>query len=374
MDNSSQWPQGFGVVKAVDHIPSSSGSIDQQQQQQQQKRTLATRPQKDQAVNCPRCNSVNTKFCYYNNYSLSQPRYFCKTCRRYWTAGGSLRNVPVGGGSRKNRRSSSAATSSSSVLTAAAAQAQAQAVANNLSSSVILHQGHDLNLSFPPHPTTTHDDLHRHHQQYPINPNLTFSTTKPANFSIDQLSNSKLLSHHLPNTNNSTTNNMTPLLPPMGLFKNSLAGNNESREMMSSFMNPPSISSSASMIFSSSGFPPNNHQDQFKPSSLNFSLDGFSGGGGGGGGSDDGYASSLQLGVQHNIIDHGSASSGGARLLFPFNQENVNKEQVPAAASSHVDQFDHPHNRSSSSVQGGGGGDGSISAGFWTGMLSGGSW
>ncbi|KAF4399055.1 hypothetical protein G4B88_023649, partial [Cannabis sativa] len=44
-----------------------------------------TRPQKDQAVNCPRCNSTNTKFCYYNNYSLTQPRYFCKTCRRYWT-------------------------------------------------------------------------------------------------------------------------------------------------------------------------------------------------------------------------------------------------------------------------------------------------
>ncbi|XP_057503604.1 dof zinc finger protein DOF1.2-like [Actinidia eriantha] len=56
------------------------------------------------APNCPRCASQNTKFCYYNNYSLSQPRYFCKTCRRYWTKGGSLRNVPVGGGCRKSRR------------------------------------------------------------------------------------------------------------------------------------------------------------------------------------------------------------------------------------------------------------------------------
>ncbi|XP_012570380.2 dof zinc finger protein DOF3.5 [Cicer arietinum] len=54
--------------------------------------------------NCPRCGSSNTKFCYYNNYSLTQPRYFCKGCRRYWTKGGSLRNVPVGGGCRKNRR------------------------------------------------------------------------------------------------------------------------------------------------------------------------------------------------------------------------------------------------------------------------------
>ncbi|KAE8697804.1 Dof zinc finger protein DOF5.3 [Hibiscus syriacus] len=57
--------------------------------------------------NCPRCGSSNTKFCYYNNYSLTQPRYFCKGCRRYWTKGGSLRNVPVGGGRRKNRRGKS---------------------------------------------------------------------------------------------------------------------------------------------------------------------------------------------------------------------------------------------------------------------------
>ncbi|RZC45891.1 hypothetical protein C5167_038848 [Papaver somniferum] len=59
------------------------------------------------APNCPRCASPNTKFCYYNNYSLSQPRYFCKGCKRYWTKGGSLRNVPIGGGCRKNRRAKS---------------------------------------------------------------------------------------------------------------------------------------------------------------------------------------------------------------------------------------------------------------------------
>ncbi|KAJ9188908.1 hypothetical protein P3X46_000260 [Hevea brasiliensis] len=65
------------------------------------------RPPPEQALKCPRCDSNNTKFCYYNNYSLSQPRYFCKSCRRYWTKGGTLRNVPVGGGCRKNKRSSS---------------------------------------------------------------------------------------------------------------------------------------------------------------------------------------------------------------------------------------------------------------------------
>ncbi|KAL7130007.1 hypothetical protein ABFS83_13G105100 [Erythranthe nasuta] len=55
-------------------------------------------------LKCPRCDSANTKFCYYNNYSLSQPRHFCKACKRYWTRGGTLRNVPVGGGCRKNKK------------------------------------------------------------------------------------------------------------------------------------------------------------------------------------------------------------------------------------------------------------------------------
>jgi transposase-like protein len=45
------------------------------------------RPLQDTALNCPRCCSTNTKFCYYNNYNLTQPRYFCKACRRYWTQG-----------------------------------------------------------------------------------------------------------------------------------------------------------------------------------------------------------------------------------------------------------------------------------------------
>ncbi|KQJ85311.1 dof zinc finger protein DOF1.7 [Brachypodium distachyon] len=54
-----------------------------------------------QLVECPRCGSGNTKFCYYNNYSTAQPRHFCRACRRYWTHGGSLRNVPVGGACRR---------------------------------------------------------------------------------------------------------------------------------------------------------------------------------------------------------------------------------------------------------------------------------
>ncbi|XP_077233528.1 dof-type zinc finger DNA-binding family protein [Tasmannia lanceolata] len=65
------------------------------------------RPPPEQLLKCPRCDSPNTKFCYYNNYSLSQPRHFCKTCRRYWTKGGALRNVPIGGGCRKNKKTKS---------------------------------------------------------------------------------------------------------------------------------------------------------------------------------------------------------------------------------------------------------------------------
>ncbi|XP_073010710.1 uncharacterized protein [Typha latifolia] len=70
-------------------------------------------------IKCPRCDSTNTKFCYYNNYNLSQPRHFCKSCRRYWTKGGVLRNVPVGGGCRKSKRPSSTSSSSSKPSSAA---------------------------------------------------------------------------------------------------------------------------------------------------------------------------------------------------------------------------------------------------------------
>ncbi|KAL3528393.1 hypothetical protein ACH5RR_007715 [Cinchona calisaya] len=61
----------------------------------------------DKILPCPRCNSMDTKFCYYNNYNINQPRHFCKSCQRYWTAGGTMRNVPVGAGRRKNKNSAS---------------------------------------------------------------------------------------------------------------------------------------------------------------------------------------------------------------------------------------------------------------------------
>ncbi|KAL7248729.1 hypothetical protein ACSBR2_003471 [Camellia fascicularis] len=74
---------------------------------------MANIPMPEAALKCPRCESTNTKFCYFNNYSLTQPRHFCKTCRRYWTRGGALRSVPVGCGCRRNKRSKGSNSSKS---------------------------------------------------------------------------------------------------------------------------------------------------------------------------------------------------------------------------------------------------------------------
>lgn len=106
------------------------GSSEERKQQDRRLKTMQggmenqeQQPHQQQPQKCPRCESLNTKFCYYNNYSLSQPRYFCKTCRRYWTQGGTLRNVPVGGGCRKGKRTK---TSSAAGETSRTSQPQLQ--------------------------------------------------------------------------------------------------------------------------------------------------------------------------------------------------------------------------------------------------------
>ncbi|KAJ4800303.1 Dof zinc finger protein [Rhynchospora pubera] len=161
MDTASHWPhQELGLVKPMEEmVPASANAsatagntLAQARPQMMERRA---RPQKEKALNCPRCNSTNTKFCYYNNYSLTQPRYFCKTCRRYWTEGGSLRNVPVGGGSRKNKRPSST-TATQATATAGGATTHSTTAATTVSpSSVIssharklMHEAQDLNLAF----------------------------------------------------------------------------------------------------------------------------------------------------------------------------------------------------------------------------------
>ncbi|XP_013739725.1 dof zinc finger protein DOF4.4-like [Brassica napus] len=52
---------------------------------------------------CRRCNSDNTKFCYFVN--SSQPLYTCRYCRRSWIYRWALRNIPMGGErGRKTKR------------------------------------------------------------------------------------------------------------------------------------------------------------------------------------------------------------------------------------------------------------------------------
>ncbi|KAH0914247.1 hypothetical protein HID58_028693 [Brassica napus] len=107
-------------------------------------------PNMAEPLPCPRCNSIITKFCYYNNYNLLQPRYFCKSCRRYWTQGGTLRDVPVGGGTRRssskrNRSFSSNATtasSSSSSSCSASVITMSQGTVTNEAKGSNLNSGH----------------------------------------------------------------------------------------------------------------------------------------------------------------------------------------------------------------------------------------
>ncbi|KAI3731375.1 hypothetical protein L1987_62563 [Smallanthus sonchifolius] len=115
--DAGHWSKGLGVVKSME-----------------EKKNI--RPQKPQALNCP----------------------------RYWTDGGSLRNVPVGGGSRRNKRSSSSSSSSSAAAAASISKNQYQMMAmappvanlitQNPSKTLIQGQGQsqvqsqDLNLGY----------------------------------------------------------------------------------------------------------------------------------------------------------------------------------------------------------------------------------
>lgn len=103
---------------------------------------LAKMPQPETALKCPRCESTNTKFCYFNNYSLSQPRHFCKTCRRYWTRGGALRNVPVGGGCRKNKKNKSNRTKTPAVTDRQMGPNSSSAIPSGCASEMIGHMPH----------------------------------------------------------------------------------------------------------------------------------------------------------------------------------------------------------------------------------------
>lgn len=105
---SGDWAQNLKQESALEiQKPPPMKRQNQNQHQHQQQKEHQGEPLK-----CPRCESRNTKFCYYNNYNKTQPRHFCKSCKRHWTKGGTLRNVPVGG-ARKNKRNKKSSTAAS---------------------------------------------------------------------------------------------------------------------------------------------------------------------------------------------------------------------------------------------------------------------
>ncbi|EXB82806.1 Dof zinc finger protein [Morus notabilis] len=137
------------------HKPPSSSSSSWKMRRNQQQNQNQSEPLK-----CPRCESTNTKFCYYNNYNKSQPRHFCRACKRHWTKGGTLRNVPVGGGRKNNKRPNKKSSASSAAATATATSTMFQAkqpivLENNISSvlpnnNLLLgdhHQDHEKSTS-----------------------------------------------------------------------------------------------------------------------------------------------------------------------------------------------------------------------------------
>ncbi|KAL5217024.1 hypothetical protein ABZP36_017708 [Zizania latifolia] len=107
LQDSTGSPPQPEVVDTEDSSAAKNSSENQQQQgdMANQKEKLK---KPDKILPCPRCSSMDTKFCYYNNYNINQPRHFCKNCQRYWTAGGAMRNVPVGAGRRKSKSVSAA--------------------------------------------------------------------------------------------------------------------------------------------------------------------------------------------------------------------------------------------------------------------------
>ncbi|KAL2906153.1 Dof zinc finger protein DOF5.3 [Bienertia sinuspersici] len=122
-----------------------------------------------QNLRCPRCDSTNTKFCYYNNYNLTQPRHFCKTCRRYWTKGGTLRNVPIGGGCRKNKTTTNSGGStpnSAFIKSSSSSNAMAKAKAT-LSSELLVNGGNPGFIG-----SGLLDHLHHHPELQQNNPIL----------------------------------------------------------------------------------------------------------------------------------------------------------------------------------------------------------
>ncbi|GAB2271832.1 hypothetical protein Dimus_006664 [Dionaea muscipula] len=361
--DADQWQQlqEMELARPMEEITPSTNSLSGSSMLERR----ACRPQKDQTLNCPRCNSTNTKFCYYNNYSLTQPRYFCKTCRRYWTQGGSLRNVPVGGGSRKNKRStssSSSSSSSSSPSSAAAATTGAIPGSTSLSCpqfnlmipdlnppischvlsqlminphhhpqnpSKIHHdqQGNDLNLAFPP---CTQDYQGTFQPLYL--PKIEIIDNNKSN------NNNHHMTSQLPiNSSSSCCSSSSPSpLSALELLRTGIASRGDLN---------PYIPMAMSMAESNAPYPSGFPLHQSKPN-LSFPAEGM------------GSRVCSLVGVQKS--ENGGAH---ARLLFPFG------DMKQLSSASTVDEVDHSkelHDELGSSTP----------LGFWNGMLGagGGTW
>lgn len=242
MDTTTQWTQDIGLVTSnmAAQIAPPNVTCSRTSSTMEKK----VRPQKDQAINCPRCNSTNTKFCYYNNYSLTQPRYFCKTCRRYWTEGGTLRNVPVGGGSRKNRRCSSSSSISSSQKLPDLNPNPSLGALQNPNYNLNLGSNQDLNLGFP-------SIIHDHNNYFRGVPQfLEFPKMDKENSGIDQFSTS-------------TSNTTTPV-SALDLLRTGIASRRLSAFITSS-PPPPDLNA----LYTSSGVQENDAKMMFPFGCLN---------------------------------------------------------------------------------------------------------
>ncbi|XP_009393920.1 dof zinc finger protein 1-like isoform X4 [Musa acuminata AAA Group] len=288
--DTTQWSQGIGLVKPVKEFASSttttSGS-DTCTTTRTQVTERRPRPHKEQALNCP---------------------------RRYWTEGGSLRNVPVGGGSRKNKRSSmssATAISSSSCNSFTEALATASAPkkfhADLIPPSILLstnsetpklHEKQDLNLAFRQHSIPEYNDYF----------NLEIS-----------------------NANNISSSNSNYCAAVRALSDMEVLTNGMTAKGIGSLMPLPMTE-----------YPTGLGLHGFRPPTLSFPLDGISGGGGGGIGG-GGYGD--LPGIQESVT---------GKLLFPL---EVLKPAIPS--NNVADQFE---------VQG------DDPPRYWNGVIGGGSW
>ncbi|XP_048226419.1 dof zinc finger protein DOF2.5 isoform X2 [Ricinus communis] len=306
--DAAPWPQDIKLVKSMEEISSNACSRPVQERK--------SRPQEQ--LNCPRCNSTNTKFCYYNNYSLTQPRYFCKTCRRYWTEGGSLRNVPVGGGSRKNKRSST--SSSSSIVPASSSASISElpdlnppCISQFSSQNPKIHEGQDLNLAFS--------------AAMPDSQGISYFLEVP---STENMNNNINTQHNSSSSSSSSSSTSSSYTSALELLRTGIASRG-----LNSFI--PSPMPDSNTLYSS-GFP----MQEFKPT-LSFAVEG------------------LGLGNRYGVREN------DGRVFFPLG------ELKNLSSPSHHHEVDQNKGQGTSAAAAT---TTTSSTGFWNGMFGGGggSW